>query len=340
MAVAIVLLHVVGFGLLWAGSGGNHVLSGGATFGVATGLLAYTLGLRHAFDADHISAIDNVTRKLVADGRRPLSVGFWFSLGHSTVVLALAVLLAFGVDALGAAVTDQDSLLHTVTGLIGPIVSTAFLLLIALANVALLRAALRRRRTLRTAPEADGAAAPDGPLLGGPLAYVFGPLIRRVDAAWKMYPLGFFFGLGFDTATEVALLVLAGGGVAAGLPVPAILALPIIFAAGMCTCDTVNGLFMRATYDRATSDRRLKSSYDVVVTGLSVAVALSIGLIQAISIAGEQLDLTGGIFAWAEGLDMTIVGYAIVALFVVVWALMLLRLRRGVPGPPRAGHAR
>lgn len=339
MVVLIVVLHVVGFGLLWAGSGGNHVLSGGATFGVATGLLAYTLGLRHAFDADHISAIDNVTRKLVADGRRPLSVGFWFSLGHSTVVLALAILLAFGVDALGSAVSNEDSVLHVVTGLIGPIVSTAFLLVIALANVALLRAALRRRRALVSAAEGEEDPQPDGPLVHGPLAYVFGPLIRRVDAAWKMYPLGFFFGLGFDTATEVALLVLAGGGVAAGLPVTAILALPIIFAAGMCMCDTVNGLFMRVTYDRATTDRRLKSTYDVVVTGLSVAVALSIGIIQAISIAGEQLDLTGGIFAWADGLDMTIVGYAIVALFVAVWALMLLRLRRGVPSPPRAGAA-
>lgn len=323
----VVGLHVVGFGLLLASSGGHHVLRDGTTFGLATGLLAYSLGLRHAFDADHISAIDNVTRRFVADREKPVSVGFWFSLGHSSVVLALSVLLALGVHALGSAVTDDGSALHVVTGLIGPVVSTVFLLAIALANVALLRSAVLRRSCADPTVDGHHHAGPRGPFTA-----LFGPLVRRVDRPWKMYPLGFLFGLGFDTATEVALLVLAGGSVAAGLPVTAILALPLIFAAGMCACDTVNGIFMRATYERAAGDGRRKADYDVVVTGMSVTVALAVGTVQAVSIAGDQLDLTGGVFAWVDGLDMTLVGYVVVGAFLAAWLGMLAVARRSGGG--------
>ncbi|MEV4421337.1 HoxN/HupN/NixA family nickel/cobalt transporter [Patulibacter sp. NPDC049589] len=332
MIGTIVVLHVLGLGLLLIGARGEHHLDDGQTFGLATGLLAYTLGLRHAFDADHIGAIDNVTRRLVARGQRPVSVGFWFSLGHSTVVLALALLLAVGVKSIGGAVQDDGSALHTVTGLIGPIVSTVFLLGIAAANVALLRSALRRRRAVQRGTDA-APVADDEIAVRGPLMSLLGPIVRRVDRPGRMYPLGFLFGLGFDTATEVALLVLAGGGVAAGLPFEAILALPLLFAAGMCACDTANGVFMRSTYDRAAGDAHRRAGYDVLVTGVSVVAALGVGTIQAISIAGEQLDLTGGIFAWVDGLDMTIVGYGVVGVFLAVWIAMIAAARRTRPGP-------
>jgi nickel/cobalt transporter (NiCoT) family protein len=327
MIGTIALLHVAGVVLLLLGSRGHHVLDDGRAFGLATGLLAYTLGMRHAFDADHIGAIDNVTRRLVADGRRPVSVGFWFALGHSTVVLVLALLLAVGVRSVGADVADDGSVLHAVTGVIGPVVSTVFLLAIAAANVGLLRAALRRRR--RVGDRAGDDAAGRDVVVRGPLMSLLGPLVRRVDRPGRMYPLGILFGLGFDTATEVALLVLAGGSVAAGLPVEAILALPLLFAAGMCACDTANGIFMRRTYDRAEATGGRSAGYDVLVTGVSVVAALAIGLVQAVSIAGEQLGASGPIVRWADGLDMTIVGYVVVGIFVAAWGVAVARERTG-----------
>src|SRR3954470_23526154 len=232
LAAVIAGLHVAGFFILLAlVVPHDYSLAGGGVFGLGVGVTAYTLGLRHAFDADHISAIDNTTRKLMAEGQRPLSVGFFFSLGHSTIVFALGVFVVAGVRGL----SGESSPLLQAGAVVGPAVSGAFLMLIGLVNLAILRNLLRMFR-------ADGEQP--APVVAGPMSRVFGRATRAVRKPWHMYPLGCLFGLGFDTATEVGLLVLAGGAAAGGLPFYAILCLPILFAAGMSLFDTIDGAFM------------------------------------------------------------------------------------------------
>src|SRR5262245_44928127 len=251
MVAAITGLHVVGWGLLTlAVLHGHYQVSAGKAFGVGTGILAYTLGIRHAFDADHIAAIDNTTRKLVGDGKRPLSVGFFFSLGHSTIVFALAVLLNFGIRALHSAVKDGSSGLHTMTGIIGTSVSGTFLYLIAALNAVILHSIIKVFREMRTGTYSDQELERQLDSRGL-LNRIFGGYARRIDTPWKMYPVGVLFGLGFDTATEVALLVLAGTAVVGGLPFYAVLSLPILFAAGLCLVDTDEGGFINFAYDWA-----------------------------------------------------------------------------------------
>src|SRR5215471_11433317 len=238
MVAAIIGLHIAGWGLLTlAVAGGTYQVSAGKAFGVGTGVLAYTLGMRHAFDADHIAAIDNTTRKLVGDGKRPLSVGFFFSLGHSTIVFALAALLNLGIRALNSAVKDGSSGLHTYTGIIGTSVSGTFLYLIAALNAVVLYSIIKVFRQMRTGAYNDEELERQLDSRGL-MNRIFGGYARRIDTPWKMYPVGVLFGLGFDTATEVALLVLAGTAVVGGLPFYAVLSLPILFAAGMCLFDT------------------------------------------------------------------------------------------------------
>ena len=248
MIATIVALNVVGWVMLAAAVGGHYHITNKEIFGFGTGALAYTLGMRHAFDADHIAAIDNTTRKLVNDGKRPLSVGFFFSLGHSTIVFVMAVLLNFGIRALDDQVKNDGSTLHNVTGIIGTSVSGGFLYIIAALNIIILYGILRVFREMRSGAYDD--AQLEAQLdKRGLMNRFFGPIARRADTPWKMYPVGVLFGLGFDTATEVALLVLAGSAVVSGLPFYAILSLPILFAAGMCLFDTADGCFMNFAYD-------------------------------------------------------------------------------------------
>src|ERR1017187_6938754 len=209
MVLAVVGLNVVGWGLLATAAGHHYHISKTGLFGFGTGALAYTLGMRHAFDADHIAAIDNTTRKLVNDGKRPLSVGFFFSLGHSSVVFVLAILLNFGIRSLNEQVKDNGSQLHAMTGVIGTSVSGTFLYIIAAMNLVILLGIVRVFREMRTGRYNDGQLEEQLDKRGL-MNRFFGPLARRVDAPWKMYPIGILFGLGFDTATEVALLILAG----------------------------------------------------------------------------------------------------------------------------------
>ncbi|HEY1620320.1 MAG TPA: HoxN/HupN/NixA family nickel/cobalt transporter, partial [Streptosporangiaceae bacterium] len=250
MTGVVVLLHVAGFGMLAAAAGGHYHISKTEIFGFGTGILAYTLGMRHAFDADHIAAIDNTTRKLVSDGKRPLSTGFFFSLGHSSVVFVLALLLNFGIRALDAQVKDASSQLQHTTNIVGTLVSGFFLFLIAALNLVILAGIIRVFRDMRSG-RFDEAELERQLSNRGLMNRLLGPLARRIDAPWKMYPIGFLFGLGFDTATEVALLVLAGTAVAGGLPFYAVLSLPILFAAGMSLFDTADGCFMNFAYDWA-----------------------------------------------------------------------------------------
>jgi nickel/cobalt transporter (NiCoT) family protein len=316
LAAAIAALHVAGFGILLLLVAPEHYKLGGSAFSVGVGLTAYTLGLRHAFDADHIAAIDNTTRKLMGDGQRPLSVGFWFSLGHSSVVFGLSLLLAFGVKAIAGQVTDDASTLQSVTGTIGTTVSGTFLFIIGLINLAVLFGVARAVRSLRSGErseaEIERMLAPRGPISA--LTQRFG---KRITKPWQMYPLGLLFGLGFDTATEIALLFLAAGAAFGSLPFYAIVCLPILFAAGMSLLDTLDGAFMAFAYGWAFAKPVRKLYYNLTVTGLSVAVALGIGSLELLSALGV-----------AE-IDLGAVGYLVVALFAVTWVVSVAVWRFG-----------
>lgn len=324
----IAFLHVSGAVLMFAATHGHYKLSDGSLFGWGTAMLAYTLGMRHAFDADHISAIDNTTRKLMSEGKRPLAVGFFFSLGHSSVVASLAILLNFGIKALGAQLKDTNSSLHHYTGLIGTTISGTFLMLIAILNliilVSIVRVFIDMRKGMYNEEELEKHLNSRGFLMR-----FFGPIARRIDSSWKMYPLGILFGLGFDTATEIGLLVLAGSSVIAGLPWWAILSLPLFFAAGMSLLDTIDGSFMNFAYGWAFSKPVRKVYYNIVITGLSVSVALFVGGLEITQVIAKQLNLTGGFWNYAASFNLNSAGYIIVGLFAIVWIVALALWRYG-----------
>jgi high-affinity nickel-transport protein len=328
MTAVVVGLHLFGWITLVAVVVPSHYAVGGQVFGIGLGVTAYTLGMRHAFDADHIAAIDNTTRKLMQEGRRPLSVGFWFSLGHSSVVMALCLLLAAGVRALAGQVQSENSSLQQVTGLVGVAVSGTFLLLIGLINLGVLRRIIGVWRGMK-AGTYDEAVLEEHLNNRGLMNRVLGRFTRAVRKPWHMYPVGLLFGLGFDTATEVSLLVLAGGAAAFALPWYAILTLPVLFAAGMSLLDTIDGSFMNFAYGWAFSKPVRKVYYNLTITGLSVAVALIIGGIELISILTEKLHITRGPLAAIGSLDLNHVGYAIVGLFALTWIVAGLIWRFG-----------
>ncbi|MFI5778607.1 HoxN/HupN/NixA family nickel/cobalt transporter [Nocardia sp. NPDC051570] len=320
MAVAVVGLHVIGWGTLLFLVVPQHHMVNGAVYGVGLGITAYTLGMRHAFDADHIVAIDNVTRKLVAEkGRaRSQSVGFWFSLGHSSVVFVLVALLAMGVRALAIDLADDHSALQRWTGLWGTSVSGAFLILIGLLNLASLLGIWGVFRRLRRG-EADEVDLTRALEPRGVIARVVGPVMRTVRRPRHMYAVGLLFGLGFDTVTEVGLLVIAGGAAATGLPWYAILVLPVLFSAGMSLFDSLDGSFMSYAYGWAFVRPIRKIYYNLVITGLSVAVALLVGGQELISLLVEKAGVDSGIVGWIGNLDLGALGFIIVGLFVLTW---------------------
>ncbi|MFE0257551.1 HoxN/HupN/NixA family nickel/cobalt transporter [Streptomyces sp. NPDC059010] len=328
MAAFVLALHVIGWFTLVFVVAPEHYGIGQQTFGIGIGVTAYALGMRHAFDADHIAAIDNTTRKLMGEGRRPLSVGFWFSLGHSRVVFALALLLSLGVQTLAGPVRDDDSRLHDITGLIGTTVSGAFLYLIAAINLVALAGIWKVFRRMRTGGY-DEAALEEHLDNRGFMNRLLGRATRSITKPWHMYPLGLLFGLGFDTATEVALLVLAGSGAASGLPWYAILCLPVLFAAGMSLLDTIDGTFMNFAYGWAFSEPVRKVYYNLTVTGLSVAVALLIGTVELLALLADRLALHGPFWDWITGLDLNTAGFVVVGVFIVTWAVALLVWRLG-----------
>jgi high-affinity nickel-transport protein len=318
----IALLHIVGWVVLALVVVPAHYRLGSGVFGVGTGLTAYTLGMRHAFDADHIAAIDNTTRKLMADGKRPLSVGFWFSLGHSSIVVGLTFLVALGLKAVGAGIANDKSALHSVGGLIGTAVSGGFLYLIGIINLVILVGIVKVFRKMRRG-EYDEATLEEHLNKRGLMNRFLGRMMRGISKPWQIYPVGLLFGLGFDTVTEVTFLVLAGASVAAGLPWYAVMVLPILFAAGMSLLDTIDGSFMNFAYEWAFSKPVRKVFYNIAITGLSVAVALVIGTVELLSILGDRMHLHGGLWDWAANVDLNTVGFAIVGVFVAVWAVAL-----------------
>ena len=322
MMISVVAgLHVLGFVTLIAVIAPSHYdLGASGAFTVGIGVTAYTLGMRHAFDADHISAIDNTTRKLMSEGKRPLSVGFWFSLGHSTIVFSLAFVISVGVRALDGPVKNDSSNLHQVTGWIGTGVSGVFLYLIAALNVVILLGIIKVFRQMKTG-RYDEAALEAQLDSRGFMNRFFGGLTKTIAKPHQMYPIGVLFGLGFDTASEVALLVIAGSAGAAGLPWYAILCLPVLFAAGMSLLDTIDGSFMNFAYGWAFSKPVRKVFYNITITGLSAAVALVIGTIELGGLIARHLDASGSFWSWFEGIDINLIGFVIVGIFLATWVI-------------------
>ena len=329
MVAVIVGLHVIGFGLLLVLVAPQHLSLGGQTFGIGLGITAYTLGMRHAFDVDHIAAIDNTTRKLMEEKSRPVSVGFWFSLGHSTIVLAMCVALALGIRTFASQVSNDSSTLHDVTGIVGVSVSGTFLIVLGVVNLFILVGIVKIFRRMRS-------EAYDEETLEDLLQHrgFMNRILRRVMVAvrkpWHMYPVGVLFGFGFDTATEISLLVLASTGAAFVLPWYAILCLPILFMAGMCLFDTMDGSFMNFAYGWAFSQPVRKVYYNITITSLSVIVAVLIGGIELLGLLADKFELTGGVWnlvGAAGGFQYT--GYLVVGVFVATWAVSLLIWRYG-----------
>jgi high-affinity nickel-transport protein len=298
----VLLLHVLGWGLFVWYSGSNPALAG-------LGVLAYTFGLRHAFDADHIAAIDNTTRKLLHEKKRPLGVGFFFSLGHSTIVFALTLGLALGAHAVDSRVPAFRAYGST----IGAGISGSFLWLIGLLNLVVLLDILRIFLGLRRGELDEAALERRLQERGFMNRFFIGRLGSRINASWQAYPLGFLFGLGFDTASEVGLLALAAGVATHHVPVLAVVSLPLLFAAGMSLMDTADGAFMTHAYSWAFSNPVRKVFYNVTVTSLSVAVALIVGTVELLQVLNVSPTL--------DRLDFGTLGYGIVGLFVVTWAL-------------------
>jgi len=309
---AVVLLHVLGFGLFLYYLPRDPALAGLAS-------LAYTFGLRHAFDADHIAAIDNTTRKLLQDGQRPMGTGFFFSLGHSTIVFSLTAVLAIAASSFGSSIHTLQAYGST----IGTSVSGAFLLLIGLLNLLVLLEIVgvfrRMKRGVYDEQDLEQALLNQG--------FLSRVLLKRVgskiDKSWKMYPLGVLFGLGFDTATEIALLAVAAGVATHHVPFLAVMSLPLIFAAGMSLMDTADGAFMSHAYGWAFSSPVRKVFYNMSVTSLSVAVAWMVGGIELLQVLAAKLSLHGGVWEFVEGIDLGQLGYLVVALFVSTWLLSL-----------------
>ena len=323
MASVVIGLHVLGFFLLFAFVVPHHFdLGDTGIFGVGLGITAYTLGLRHAFDADHIGAIDNTTRKLMTDGQRPLTVGFFFSLGHCTIVFLLAIGFTVGIRGLSGAVADDGSWLHSATGLIGPTISGTFLWIIAILNLLVLISIIKVFRRMRHG-DYDEAELEHQLNNRGFMNRFYKRATNAVNKPWQMYPVGLLFGLGFDTATEVGLLATAGAAAAGGLPIYAILCLPILFAAGMSLLDSIDGAFMNFAYGWAFAKPVRKLFYNITITWLSVVVALVIGTIELMSVLADKLTLTGQPWDFVSGLDLNYVGYAIVAVFALTWIAAL-----------------
>ena len=307
--VAVAGLHVLGITMLILNLKQYPQLLGFA-------FLAYTLGLRHAFDVDHIAAIDNTVRKMVHQKQEPMGVGFFFSIGHSTVVCIMSIITAFSMH------WAQQNIpqIKNVAGVVGTAISGSFLLVIGLFNLYIwfdiYTFFLKTRRG-----EIDEESLNQLLLSRGFLSRFFKPLYRFINKSWHVYPLGFLFGLGFDTASEVALLAISATLGAKGMPATAVMSLPIMFASGMSLMDTADGIFMTTAYHWAFSTPLRKIYYNLSVTGLSVIAALFIGLIELAQIITPKLGLKGGVWTWIQNLNFGSMGYILVGLFILTWAI-------------------
>jgi high-affinity nickel-transport protein len=328
MGASITALNLVGWGIFALAVLPRDFHYRGLGIGVGVAITAWTLGMRHAFDADHISAIDNVTRKLMADGQRPLGVGFFFALGHSTVVFGLGVGISVAARAFFGAVVDPNSSVASVGGIIETGLSGAFLYLIAALNLVVLVGILRVFRKLR-AGAYDEQELESQLQARGLLYRLFGRFMHSISRSWQMFFVGLLFGIGFDTATEILLLGATAAAATSGLPWYAVLALPLLFSGGMVLFDTLDGCFMNFAYGWAFARPVRKVYYNLVITGLSIAVAFLIGTIEIVGLLGVELDLHGPFWDLMVGFDINKAGFVIAGLFVVVWAVAITAWKLG-----------
>jgi high-affinity nickel-transport protein len=324
MFAVILALHVIGFGIFILFVVPDHYKG----LGIGVSVTAYTLGLRHAFDADHISAIDNTTRKLMNERReikgskRPLSVGYYFSLGHSTIVIAIGAGIVIAEKAVYGAVSNNNSGLEQFGGIFGTIVSAAFLYLIALLNIVILAGIVKVFRAMRSGTYDE--AELERQLQNRGLMYrFFGKWMKSITKEWQMYPVGVVFGMGFDTATEVALLATTALLATQSLPWYSIMCLPVLFTAGMSLMDTLDGCFMNGAYGWAFFNPVRKVYYNLAITGLSVAICFFIGTIEVLGLLPMELHIHGPFWDFMENFNINTAGFVIVGMFVVTWAAAL-----------------
>ena len=320
----IYVLEVLPHHFDYQGEGGSRGL--GVGLGVA--ITAWFLGFRHAFDADHISCIDNTTRKLMADGKRPLGTGFFFSFGHSTVVVAVGVGITIAARAVFGAVVNPNSAYETAGGAIGTTLSAAFLYLIAILNLIVLAGIFKVFREMRNGTYDE--AQLEAQLQARGLMYrFFGRFMRSINHTWQLYFVGLVFGIGFDTATEVVLLAATAYAAIQGLPYYAVLALPLLFSGGMMLFDTLDGTFMNFAYGWAFAKPVRKVYYNLVITGLSIAAAFLIGTIEVLGVLTSELHLSGGFWDFMANFDINKAGFIIAGLFAGTWIVALLVWRLG-----------
>jgi len=326
----------------YQGEGGSRGL--GVGLGVA--ITAWFLGFRHAFDADHISCIDNTTRKLMADGKRPLGTGFFFSFGHSTVVVAVGVGITIAARAVFGAVVDPNSAYETAGGAIGTTLSACFLYLIAVLNLIVLAGIFTVFREMRNGTYDEEEL--EAQLQARGLMYrFFGRFMRSINHTWQLYFVGLVFGIGFDTTTEVLLLAATAYAAIQGLPYYAVLALPLLFSGGMMLFDTLDGTFMNFAYGWAFAKPVRKVYYNLVITGLSIGAAFIVGTIEILGILTTEAHLHGAFWDTMANFNINVAGFCIAGLFVLVWAVALIYWRLGnvedrwtvkvAPAPARSG---
>jgi high-affinity nickel-transport protein len=320
----IFILYVLPHHFDYKGVGGSPGL--GVGLGVA--VTAWLLGFRHAFDADHISCIDNTTRKLMADGKRPLGSGFFFSFGHSTVVVAVGVGITFAAKAVFGAMVNPNSVYETAGGAIGTLLSAGFLYLIAVLNLIVLAGIFKVFREMRSGAYNEGEL--EAQLQARGLMYrFFGRFMRSINHTWQLYFVGLVFGIGFDTTTEVVLLAATAYAAIQGLPFFAVLALPFLFSGGMMLFDTLDGCFMNFAYGWAFARPVRKVYYNLVITGLSIGAAFIIGTIEILGILTTEFHLNGAFWDAMSNFNINIAGFCIAGLFVLVWAVALAYWRLG-----------
>jgi high-affinity nickel-transport protein len=319
LLVPIVAATVLGFGASYLIGNLSLPLAG-------LGIAAFVFGLRHGFDADHIAAIDNTTRKLMQEGKRPLTVGTWFSLGHSTIVILLVIALIASTRAIAGEIPSLQNIGNT----IGTGISGGFLAAIGIINMAIALGAYRAYRQVH-AGSLDAVYLEELLNKRGILVRYFGPLFRLVSKPWQIYPVGILFGLGFDTASEVALIAISVGiGVSSTIPMWMILVLPFMFTCGMVLVDTLDSVTMRLAYGWAFVKPIRKVYYNLTITVISVLVALVIGGIELLQVLSGQLGLAGAFWTWLGNLDFETIGYALIGIFVVSWlvSIAIYKLRR------------
>src|SRR5215469_13347861 len=321
---AIFVLYVMPHHFDYRGEGGSP----GLGVGIGVAITAWFLGFRHAFDADHISCIDNTTRKLMADGKRPLGTGFFFSFGHSTVIVAVGIGITIAARAVFGAVVDPNSAYQTAGGTIGTLLSAGFLYLIAVLNLIVLAGIVKVFREMRSGTYNELEL--EAQLQARGLMYrFFGRFMRSVSRTWQLYFVGLVFGIGFDTTTEVLLLAATAYAAIQGLPFYAVLALPFLFSGGMMLFDTLDGAFMNFAYGWAFARPVRKVYYNLVITGLSIGAAFIVGTIEILGILTTELHLHGAFWDLMANFNINVAGFCIGALFVLVWAAALLYWRLG-----------